>query len=179
VPVHDADTILAVPPALACVRDTIGVARVLVTGMSGTGKSTALKVLAERGYRVVDTDTDEWSHWVRLPDGSADWVWREDAMAGLLSRYEGGTLFVAGCKTNQGKFYALFEYVVLLSAPADVLLARIATRTSNPYGKSPEERAEIRQNLAEVEPLLRASATVEIDATAPISRVVRELEELA
>jgi dephospho-CoA kinase len=29
---------------------------ILVTGMSGTGKSTALAALARRGHRVVDTD---------------------------------------------------------------------------------------------------------------------------
>ena len=48
--------------------------KVLVTGMSGTGKSAALQMLGERGHRVVDTDTDAWSHWVTLPDGSSDWV---------------------------------------------------------------------------------------------------------
>jgi shikimate kinase len=154
-------------------------ARVLVTGMSGTGKSTALRVLAERGYPVVDTDADEWSHWVTLDDGSADWVWREEAMTALLSRHDGGTLFVAGCKTNQGKFYPLFEHIVLLSAPAEVLLDRIATRTTNPYGKNPAERAEVLRNLAEIEPLLRASATAEIDASAPVSVVVRRLAALA
>ena len=57
---------------------------VLVTGMSGTGKSTALELLAEHGYEVVDTDTNAWSEWVTLPDGSLDWIWREDAMARLL-----------------------------------------------------------------------------------------------
>lgn len=154
-------------------------ARVLVTGMSGTGKSTVLRVLAGRGHQVVDTDTDEWSHWVSLADGSADWVWREEAIAGLLSRHGGGTLFVAGCKTNQGKFYPLFEHIVLLSAPAEVLLARIARRTANPYGKTPAERAEVLRNLADVEPLLRARATMEIDATAPVSVVARRLEALA
>ena len=34
---------------------------VLVTGMSGTGKSAALAELARRGHRVVDTDYDGWT----------------------------------------------------------------------------------------------------------------------
>jgi shikimate kinase len=152
--------------------------RILVTGMSGTGKSTALRALARRGYQVVDTDTDRWSRWVTLADGTADWVWREQAMTALLSRHDSGTLFVAGCKTNQGRFYPLFDHIALLSAPADVLLARIAVRTTNPYGKDPAQRAEVLRNLAEVEPRLRGSATVEIDASAPVSVVVRRLEEL-
>jgi AAA domain len=152
--------------------------KVLVTGMSGTGKSAALQMLGQRGHRVVDTDTDEWSCWVTLPDGSADWIWREDAMASLLASYEHGHLFVAGCKTNQGKFYPQFDHIALLSAPADTLLARITARTSNPYGKRPEERALILRYLAEVEPRLRATATTEIDASAPLSQIVQQLEDL-
>jgi dephospho-CoA kinase len=35
--------------------------KVLVTGMSGTGKSTALEALRRRGHRTVDTDTGQWS----------------------------------------------------------------------------------------------------------------------
>ena len=34
--------------------------RILVTGMSGTGKSSALVELGRRGYRVVDTDDPGW-----------------------------------------------------------------------------------------------------------------------
>lgn len=126
----------------------------------------------------MDTDADAWSHWATLPDGSADWIWREQAITDLLSSHGEGSLFVAGCKTNQGRFYPLFDQIVLLSAPADVLLARIAARTTNPYGKRPEERAAVLHHLATVEPLLRATATVEIDATASIERVVQQLEEL-
>jgi shikimate kinase len=153
--------------------------KVLVTGMSGTGKSTALRLLGMRGHRVVDTDTDRWSRWVTLADGSADWIWREDAMTALLAGHRQGRLFVAGCKTNQGRFYPQFDHVALLSAPADVLLARIAQRTGNPYGKRPHEQELILHYLETVEPRLRASATVEIDAAAPISEVAQRLEELA
>jgi broad-specificity NMP kinase len=154
------------------------VTKVLITGMSGTGKSTALQVLGERGYSVVETDTDEWSHWVTLPDGSTDWVWREDTVTELLASHRQGALFVAGCKSNQGRFYAQFDHVALLSAPADVLLARIAERNNNPYGKQPEERELILQHLATIEPRLRATATIEIDASAPLLQVVARLEEL-
>ena len=114
--------------------------KVLVTGMSGTGKSAVLQALGERGHRVVDTDTGQWSHWVTSPDGSPDWVWREDAITALLATRRHGHLFVAGCKTNQGKFYPQFDHIALLSVPADVLLARIAARTGNLYGKHPAER---------------------------------------
>jgi dephospho-CoA kinase len=155
------------------------VPKILVTGMSGTGKSTALEILGERGHRVVDTDSEEWSRWTTLPDGSRDWVWREDAIAELLAQHTQESLFVAGCKSNQGTFYGQFDHIVLLSAPADVLFARIAARTNNPYGKTLEERDLILHHLSVVEPLLRASSTVEIDASMPIADVVRELEELA
>jgi dephospho-CoA kinase len=152
--------------------------KILVTGMSGAGKSTALTALAARGHRVVDTDSDAWSRWARLPDGSMDWVWREDAMRELLTNHRQGKLFVAGCKSNQGQFYPLFDHVVLLSAPEAVLLDRIARRTNNPYGKSEQERALILAYIKEVEPLLRATATVELDASRPLSEVVRALEAL-
>ncbi|MGB7053250.1 MAG: AAA family ATPase [Acidimicrobiales bacterium] len=152
--------------------------KVLVTGMSGTGKSSALRVLAARGHRTVDTDTDEWSYWVTLPDGSPDWIWREDAVNDLLRSHVDGRLFVAGCKTNQGRFYAEFDHVALLSAPVDVLFTRIAARSDNPYGKSSAEREMILRHVAEVEPLLRASATIEIDASVPLEDVVSQLEQL-
>lgn len=153
--------------------------KVLVTGMSGTGKSSALRELERRGHRVVDTDSDRWSHWATDEEGRPDWIWRPGEMAALLSGHRHGKLFVAGCKSNQGDFYPLFDHVALLSAPAEVMLGRIAVRTTNDYGKSPEERAEILRNLAEVEALLRSSATVEIDAAAPLVRVVDQLDSLA
>ncbi len=149
--------------------------RILVTGMSGTGKSTALAGLAALGFQVVDTDDPPWSEWSEEESG---YVWREDLVADLLAGAGDATLFVSGTVSNQGRFYPLFDAVVLLSAPGEVLLQRIVTRTTNDYGKSPEERALILEHLAEVEPLLRAGCTHEIDATQPIGDVVDRLVEI-
>lgn len=144
--------------------------------MSGTGKSTALAELAVRGFRVVDTDSPVWSEWIPAADGAVgEWLWREERMAELLAADDEGALFVSGCMANQGRFYDRFEAVVLLSAPADVILHRIDARTSNDYGKAGDERELILTHLRTVEPRLRATCTHEIDATRPIEDVVEAL----
>jgi hypothetical protein len=92
-------------------------ARVLVTGMSGTGKTTVLAELRRRGRLTVDTDDDGWV----LPDGRD------------RSRMD-----------------------------------RLLARTDNPYGRTAEQRAEIADYVRSVEPLLRAGATLELDARSSV-----------
>jgi shikimate kinase len=153
---------------------------VLITGMSGVGKSTVLAALARRGHQVVDCDEDAWSEQVPSADGAGfEQLWREDAMARLLAEPRSGHLFVAGCAANQGTFYDRFAAVVLLSAPRAVMLRRIETRSTNPFGKSPAERARILADLDTVEPLLRRSATVEISTDRPLADVVAAVESSA
>jgi dephospho-CoA kinase len=150
------------------------VRRVLVTGMSGTGKSSALVELRRLGFEVVDTDEAGWTEW-RADVGH---VWDEKRIDELLARHGDVPLFVSGTVSNQGRFYARFDAVVLLSAPADVLLPRIESRTTNAFGKSAEERQLIIEHLADVEPLLRATCTHEIDASRPLEEVVAELASI-
>ena len=130
--------------------------RVLVTGMSGTGKSMALVELAKQGFRVVDTDRPGWCEWCGVPEGRGERLWREDRIAELLATEDEPTLYVSGCVPNQGRFYDRFDAVVLLSAPADVLLERIERRTTNDYGKS----------------------KTELDATQPLAQVVEQLIDI-
>jgi dephospho-CoA kinase len=146
--------------------------------MSGTGKSSALHRLAQRGHQVVDTDSDRWCRWDTAEDGRPDWVWREDALTELLAGHREGKLFVAGCKSNQKEFYPWFDHVALLTAPEHVILDRIERRATNTYGKRADERELILRDLVEVEPLLRRSATVEIDASARLEDVVDRLDAL-
>jgi dephospho-CoA kinase len=143
--------------------------------MSGTGKSSALAALARYGFRTVDTDEPGWM--VEADDGEL--LWDEEKIGRLLAEEEGPTLFVQGTIRNQGRFYDRFDAVVLLSAPADVILDRLATRTNNPWGKAPEQRDLILEQIREVEPLLRATCTHEIDASLPLADVVERLVEIA
>jgi len=82
-------------------------ARVLVTGMSGAGKSTVLLELRRRGHMTV-----------------------------------------------------------------------VSRRTNNPYGRSPEQAAEIAAYVESVEPLLRRGATLEIDGRRPAGDLADAIEEL-
>ncbi len=145
-----------------------------MTGMSGTGKSSALERLRLLGFQTVDTDEGNWTEWSEAERG---YVWREERMAELLTGEEGPPLYVSGTVSNQGRFYDRFDAVVLLSAPANILLSRIETRTTNPYGKTAAQRELVLRHLAEVEPLLRRTCTHEIDATQPLADVVTQLAE--
>jgi hypothetical protein len=157
---------------------------ILLTGMSGTGKSSALAELGRRGYRVVDTDDPGWREY-REYVGSSDpvhrgeWLWVEERITDLLDSHDGRSLFIQGCVRNQAKFYDRFDAIVLLSAPADVILDRVARRTTNDYGKTLVERAMILDDLAKVEPLLRAGCTHELDASRPLDDVVADLIAIA
>ncbi len=149
-------------------------AAVLVTGMSGVGKSTALGELSQRGFTTIDTDDDAWIHVVE-----GEPLWREPLIQALLDRPRDTPLFVQGTVANQVRFYERFDAIVLLSSPVDVVFARLESRTNNPFGKTEEERKRIASDIAEVEPLLRQAATHEIDTARPLAEVVDILEGIA
>ncbi len=150
---------------------------VLITGMSGTGKSTALTELARRGHRVVDTDDAGWLTDVPTLDGPEP-MWDLGRMSALLDGHRAGWLFVSGCVANQGAIYDRFDAVVLLSAPVEVISARVVDR-ANPFGSRSADGAKIASDLASFEPPLRAAAGYEILTTAPVAEVVAALERVA
>jgi shikimate kinase len=142
--------------------------RILLTGMSGTGKSSVIGELRRRGFAAIDMDEPGWS----VHDAEGHQLWCEERLRAVLAAEHTGPVFVCGCAENQVKFYPQFSHIVLMSAPADVIKERLASRTDNPYGKRPEELAEVLKNLGWVEPLLRRSATHEIVTTVPLDQVV-------
>lgn len=127
--------------------------------MSGVGKSTLVAELRRRGYTAYDADDDGFAE----PRSDGRWGWRAEAVADLLAHAPEGLLFLAGCSEEQATLP--FDYRVLLTAPRDELIRRLRRRTTNAYGQTDGELAQILADLDEVEPLLRRSADLVLDAT--------------
>lgn len=133
--------------------------RVLITGMSGVGKSTLVAELRRRGYTAYDAE----DHGFAEPRPAARWGWRYAQVAELLNRAPEQLIFFAGCSEEQAELP--FDYRVLLTAPEPVLVDRLRTRTNNPYGQDQRELSQVLADLAEIEPLLRRSADLVLVTT--------------
>lgn len=158
--------------------------RILITGMSATGKSTLIAALAARGHHAVDLDHPEYSEYRDLGDGE-EWVWREDRVQAVLDAPPPHTshlpspLYISGCARNMSNFYSQLDAIVLLSAPPETLIERLRTRTTNNYGKTPEELAAVLENQRTIESLLRRIATLELDARRPLDELIDAILALA
>ncbi|OCC03312.1 shikimate kinase [Labrys sp. WJW] len=156
--------------------------RILITGVSGTGKTSVIRELMARGHQAYDLDTPEWSHWVPAAPGDdltpaqgEDWVWQLDKVEALLSRSTPGPLSVSGCAENMAGLFPLFDAIVLLSAPLPTIMARLAARAGSGYGHAEEERRKVAALITAIEPLLRQSADFEIDTRQPVQATVDAL----
>ena len=89
----------------------------------------------------MDTDYDNY-----CLEKNGERLWNEVKMRSLLTSGD-RPLFVLGCVANQGKFYSLFDRVVLLSAPKETILERVKARINNDYGKLPIEQSEMKSLL--------------------------------
>ena len=147
---------------------------VLLTGMSGSGKSTALAGLATRGYETVDTDDPGWMEFV---DGAPRW--RHARITVLLDERRDGALFVGGTVRSQGRFTDGFDAVVLLTAPTEVLLERVRARAGHRSGATDSDRGSTADDDRETELLLRSGATHVVDSQAPLETVLLRLIEIS
>lgn len=119
-----------------------------------------------RAHHVVDTDDPGWIVETRTADGPEP-VWNIDLINALIDHHRTGWLFIGGCVASQGVVYDRVDAIVLLSAPVDVILDRVADQ-ANPFGSKPQDHRKTANDLAAFEPLLRARAGREIVTTAPV-----------
>ncbi len=120
--------------------------KVLITGIAGTGKSTLIQALNERGVASLDLhDVPGLFFWQNKITGekveyqpvhSQDWFDTVDRLCDIpklkeiLSQYD--DLIAAGTTSgsNQKEFLAAFDKVILLQADHETLTGRLKTRNN-------------------------------------------------
>ena len=90
----------------------------------------------------------------------------------LAARVRGKTAFLCGSAENEADVWDLFDLVVCLVVDNETLQDRLLIRTTNAFGKHPEELSAALGSNDGVEPTYRRLGATIIDGRRPPSEVV-------
>lgn len=156
----------------------------LITGRSGSGKTTIIEELCRRGYQAFNTDdmTDvtqleeqRTGKTVPWPNGPVDWTtyiwnWQERGLKKLLERH--GEVFVGAIVANQKQYYPLFDKVFALTISTETLLQRLDTHSHN---RTDDEKAKAIAVHDEKQNRFKEQGLILISADRPVGEVVDDI----
>jgi shikimate kinase len=165
---------------------------VFITGISGSGKSAVCDELRRRGFDAHDTDGDDNAVWVNRRTGEAvsassapqrsdgfleehEWRVVRGKVELLAKLSDDRPVFLCGSVANDREVWDLFSLVVFLAVDEQTLRQRLATRTTNDFGKSPTELQTILGWHKVIEPEYRRFGAIVVDATLPLGQVVDQV----
>jgi len=161
----------------------------LITGVAGTGKSSAAKELRRRGFAAYDTE-EGFSYYVDKTSGercaypkepSPQWykhherVFDEKVLLNLFDKHKDETLFISTITANQSKFYRDFDKIFLLSAPDGIITHRLGTRTNNYFGRHPVDLQRVIGRHQQFDDELKAVGAITVDASKSIGQMVDDI----
>jgi len=136
---------------------------IYITGPSGAGKSTLAIKLREQGYITYDGD-EELCKWINDETGeevaypkdpeqrTPDWqehhkfLMSEQKVKAITEEPEDKTIFILGHSPNDLELAdKYFDKVICLEISEDTMINRVASRTNNKYGHSPDQQAIMRK----------------------------------
>jgi hypothetical protein len=169
-------------------------ALILVTGVSGSGKSALSRELVRRDEQAVSLDAaDGLCRWRDRAGRSVDrpdqpdlawlrrhsWCWDTDVLDRMVAAERDSGVprsFLCGSAANQDDFTDRFDVVVMLDIPVDVMLSRLDnTSRGNDFGRVGATRLQLIDRFASNRKALRLTADHIIDATAPIDQIADTL----
>lgn len=146
--------------------------KVLLTGMSGVGKSATLKKISNTDSITVDLDYEDWIY----SDLSADdYKLDTNRVMDFIQTNPNKDIFFAGTTINQGEIYPYLDFVITLTAPLEIMKGRIDKRADSSFGKSEEEWKKIVSDKENFESLIVKSSNLAICTDKPMNDVVKEI----
>ena len=145
--------------------------RILLTGMSGVGKSTVLKAMASEDTFCIDLDN---SPWITSDPQSGERFILTAELTDWMKTQRCRNIVIAGCESNQKELYPALDAVIVMIAPLEVMQKRILAR-DNPFGKSDSDWQRIMRDKKQVEPLLTQNCTYVCDANRPLDAVLSDI----
>lgn len=167
-----------------------------ITGIAGSGKSTVLSELRDRGYEAYDVDergpvTAKWHNDVtgfvhpkssvkkedRTPEFLAAHSWKvpRQEVIELAQQAETKTIFLGGSIANEADLKDLLNTVFALVIDDDSLKHRLTTRTNNDWGQNPHELELTLQTNHGLLATYRQLNHILINANQPVDKIVAEI----
>jgi len=159
----------------------------LITGYPATGKSSVAEELQRRGYTAYDTDNLQGlNHYVHKDGTPVDFskghiedqseiesVWDRAKFAALLQSAD--VVFICAITSRQHEFYDQFDKIFVLTIDEATLKHRLLTRTTNNFGKHPNEMKMLVDGRKGFEEQMLKENATPIDAMQPLGKVVDDI----
>lgn len=168
-------------------------ALIFITGNSGVGKSAVREELQRRGYEAHDTDENDLSAWQNMATGKFvsfpenpnerdnkwhdvhKWRMSRQKVEELAQHAKNKLVFLCGSPNNADDMLDLYDQVICLTLDKASLQHRLTNRTSNDYGKGPDELNSILGWHDSFQERYRSSGAIMVDASKPVTEVVNDI----
>ena len=169
---------------------------ILVTGISGSGKSALSKKLNEMGYKaysiedmpglftLIDKKTgkpapdQEQNETVEEALGT-DWVCDKEKLSSIIENEPSEITFYCGVASNRIALIRLFDSVILLKISPETMRERLSTRTENDFGRKSEVQDWILTWKDWFENDVQEKGASVVDANQGLDKVAEEVIRLA
>ena len=169
--------------------------KTLITGIAGTGKSTIVKALNERGVVSIDLhDILGLFFWQNKnsnqkveysPVHSREWFDNVDRLCDInklkeiLDQYKDIVMAGTTSGSNQKEFLSLFDKIILLQSDPKTLNHRMQTRTNKSgYGKTNAEQEDNIEWQKEFDPQLLSYGAIPVSTEGDLNRVLDKIVAL-